>query len=129
MKGGWVAAAASLLAYTVITCGFGRDVLAQLGSTIANDSGDPLLTAAILKWSATHVPLTAPPTGHTLPAGTTWAFNSAHMAQITRQQPVRVAIHASELIKTAPDAKPATPPTARPGTSPDTTPTIERKTK
>lgn len=58
LKSGWVAAAASLLAYTVITCAIGRDVLAQLGSTIANDSGDPLLTAAILKWSATHVPLT-----------------------------------------------------------------------
>ena len=29
-------------------------------------------------------------------AGTRWAFNAAHMAQITRQQPVRVAIHASE---------------------------------
>jgi len=49
---------------------------------------------------ATHVPLTAPPAGHALPPGTTWAFNGAHMAQITRQQPVRVAIHASELIKT-----------------------------
>ena len=36
----------------------GRDVLAHLGSTIANDPGDPLLTAAILKWNATHVPLT-----------------------------------------------------------------------
>lgn len=47
---------------------------------------------------ATHVPLVAPPAGHTLPAGTTWAFNAAHMAQITRQPPVRVAIHASELI-------------------------------
>jgi hypothetical protein len=34
----------------------------------------------------------------TLPAGTRWAFNAAHMAQITRQQPVRVAIHASELL-------------------------------
>jgi hypothetical protein len=51
---------------------------------------------------ATHVPLASPPAGHTLPAGTTWAFNAAHMAQITRQQPVRVAIHASELIKAAP---------------------------
>jgi hypothetical protein len=51
---------------------------------------------------ATHVPLASPPAGHTLPAGTTWAFNSAHMAQITRQQPVRVAIHASELIKAKP---------------------------
>ena len=48
---------------------------------------------------ATHVPLAAPPTGHALPSGTTWAFNSAHLAQITRQQPVRVAIHASELIR------------------------------
>ncbi len=59
---------------------------------------------------ATHVPLAAPPAGHALPAGTTWAFNSAHMAQITRQQPVRVAIHASELIRTAPDTKPPTAP-------------------
>jgi hypothetical protein len=49
---------------------------------------------------ATHVPLASPPAGHTLPAGTTWAFNSAHMAQILRQQPVRIAIHASELIRT-----------------------------
>jgi hypothetical protein len=50
--------------------------------------------------TATHVPLTAPPAGHVLPPNTTWALNSAHMAQITRQQPVRVAIHASELIRT-----------------------------
>ena len=49
--------------------------------------------------AATHVPLAAPPTGHALPADTQWARNSAHMAQIIRQQPVRVAIHASELIK------------------------------
>ncbi len=49
--------------------------------------------------TATHVAIDAPPAGHTLPAGTTWAFNSAHMAQIIRQQPVRVAIHATELIK------------------------------
>lgn len=48
--------------------------------------------------TATHVPLAAPPAGHVLPAGTRWAFNAAHMAQITRQQPVRVAIHAAELI-------------------------------
>ena len=45
--------------------------------------------------AATHVPLGAPPAGHALPPGTTWAFNGAHMAQITRQQPVRVAIHAA----------------------------------
>jgi hypothetical protein len=54
----WIPAALlSLLVYTVITVVFGRDVLAHLGSTIANDPGDPLLTAAILKWNATHVPL------------------------------------------------------------------------
>jgi len=47
---------------------------------------------------ATHVPLAGAPAGHALPPGTQWAFNAAHMAQITRQQPVRVAIHASELI-------------------------------
>jgi len=41
-----------------ITAFFGRDVLAHLGTSIAHDAGDPLLTAAILKWNATHVPLT-----------------------------------------------------------------------
>ena len=59
MSRAWVPAAAlSLLVYTIITTVIGRDVLAHLGSTIANDPGDPLLTAAILKWNATHVPLT-----------------------------------------------------------------------
>ena len=59
MKRAWVPAALlSLLVYTVITVVMGRDVLTNLGSTIANDPGDPLLTAAILKWNATHVPLT-----------------------------------------------------------------------
>jgi hypothetical protein len=58
LKSRWNAAAASLLVYTVITVFIGRDVLTHLGSTIANDPGDPLLTAAILKWNATHLPLT-----------------------------------------------------------------------
>ncbi|MCW5580512.1 MAG: hypothetical protein KIS72_04150, partial [Luteimonas sp.] len=49
----------------------------------------------------THVPLASPPAGHALPAGTIWKFNAAHMAMITQQQPVRVAIHASELITPA----------------------------
>jgi hypothetical protein len=53
----WVPAALSLLAYTIIAATIGREVLAQVGSMIANDPGDPLLTAAILKWNATHVPL------------------------------------------------------------------------
>jgi hypothetical protein len=48
--------------------------------------------------SASHVPLAAPPAGFALPPGTQWARNAAHMAQITRQQPVRVEIHASELL-------------------------------
>jgi hypothetical protein len=63
---------------------------------------------------ATHVPLTAPPAGHALPAGTTWALNSAHMGQITRQQPVRVAIHASELIRTPAGTTPPPGPAVRP---------------
>ena len=33
-------------------------MLARIGTTIANDPGDPLLTAAILHWNAHHVPLT-----------------------------------------------------------------------
>jgi hypothetical protein len=50
--------AASALVYTVVTAILGREVLAQLGTTIANDPGDPLLTAAILHWNAGHVPWT-----------------------------------------------------------------------
>jgi hypothetical protein len=48
--------------------------------------------------TATHVALGAPPAGHALPANTAWGFNAAHMARILRQLPMRVAIHASELI-------------------------------
>ena len=36
----------------------GRHVLASLASSIASDPGDPLLTAAILAWNATHLPWT-----------------------------------------------------------------------
>jgi hypothetical protein len=50
--------ALSAFVYTVLTAILGRDVLAQLGTTIANDAGDPLLTAAILYWNAQHVPWT-----------------------------------------------------------------------
>ena len=32
------------------------------------------------------------------PAGTTWAFNSAHMAAILRQRPVQIAFHADRLL-------------------------------
>jgi hypothetical protein len=54
----WNAPAISLAIYIIITIVIGREVLANVGSSIANDAGDPLLTAAILKWNATHVPLT-----------------------------------------------------------------------
>jgi hypothetical protein len=46
----------SALAYTAITIVMGRQVLASLASSIASDPGDPLLTAAILTWNATHLP-------------------------------------------------------------------------
>lgn len=58
MKGAWTPAALSALVYAIITVVIGREVIAHLGSMIANDAGDPLLTAAILKWNATHVPWT-----------------------------------------------------------------------
>jgi hypothetical protein len=81
---------------------------------------------------ATHVPLGAPPADHTLPDKTKWAFNSAHMAQIIRQQPMRVAIHASEMIPAPPDIKPDTKPTRpsiRPAIQPVTKPIIKRNTR
>ena len=53
-----LAALASAVFYLVVTAILGRDVLAHLGTTVAHDAGDPLLTAAILKWNATHWPLT-----------------------------------------------------------------------
>ena len=48
------APAASALIYTVVTAILGREVLGNLGTAIANDTGDPLLTAAILHWNAHH---------------------------------------------------------------------------
>jgi hypothetical protein len=41
-----------------ITAVIGRAVLAAVSTSVANDAGDPLLTAAILHWNATHVPWT-----------------------------------------------------------------------
>lgn len=54
----WMPVAASALMYLVITAILGREVLAHLDSTVVNDAGDPLFAAAILRWNATHVPLT-----------------------------------------------------------------------
>jgi len=53
-----LAAIGVTLLYVAITAFLGRHVLAHLGTTIIHDAGDPLLTAAILKWNATHWPLT-----------------------------------------------------------------------
>lgn len=49
---------ASALVYVVATAVMGRNVLAALATGIANDPGDPILNAAILKWNAEHVPWT-----------------------------------------------------------------------
>jgi hypothetical protein len=43
--------------YALVTAILGRHVLAAIGTSIANDAGDPLLTAAILHWNAHHLPL------------------------------------------------------------------------
>ena len=52
-----LAAGVCALIYAALTVVLGRHLLANLGSTVAHDAGDPLLTAAILKWNATHWPL------------------------------------------------------------------------
>ena len=45
-----------------------------------------------------HLPIgTQPPSGVPL-KGHTWGKNSAHMAEITRRLPVRITIHASQLV-------------------------------
>ncbi len=42
----------------VLAAIMGREVLANLSTAVANDAGDPLLTAAILHWNAHHIPWT-----------------------------------------------------------------------
>jgi hypothetical protein len=47
----------------------------------------------------THVSVAEPPPASLkLPPGAVWRKNSAHMAVITRQQPVRIAIHATQMV-------------------------------
>jgi hypothetical protein len=47
----------------------------------------------------THVSAAQPlPASVKLPSGAVWCKNSAHLAVITRQQPVRIAIHATQMI-------------------------------
>jgi hypothetical protein len=82
---------------------FGLDVPIQFGA-------DPL---KLTKWKdltwghvvadadafsrLTHVPITGRLDKRRI-ENAEWGFNSAHMARITLQQPMRVAIHASELL-------------------------------
>jgi hypothetical protein len=47
-----------VLAYAAVTIVLGRDVLGGLSTALASDSGDPLFTATLMYWNATHVPLT-----------------------------------------------------------------------
>jgi len=49
---------ASFIGYCAVTAVLGRDVLTHLSSTIIHDGGDPLLTAALLRWNASVLPLT-----------------------------------------------------------------------
>ena len=53
---GRFAVAASALVYLGITAVIGRDILAGPTRIIASDTGDPVLTAVVLMWNATHVP-------------------------------------------------------------------------
>ncbi len=50
------AAALGAVVYVALAALVGIDVLGSLGRAVANDDGDPLLTAAILTWNAGHVP-------------------------------------------------------------------------
>jgi len=52
------AATLSAVVYAALAALIGIDVLGSLGHAVANDEGDPLLTAAILTWNAGHVPYT-----------------------------------------------------------------------
>jgi hypothetical protein len=58
LAGRWRPFAASLFVYVAVTAILGRDLLGQLSTHVANDPGDPLLTAVILRWNATRIPLT-----------------------------------------------------------------------
>jgi hypothetical protein len=44
--------------YVALTALLARDVLPNLSTRAIHDGVDPLLIAAILKWNASHVPLT-----------------------------------------------------------------------
>ncbi len=49
---------ASAVAYVALTAIMGRRIIDVIASSVAGDGGDPLLTAAILLWNGTRLPLT-----------------------------------------------------------------------
>jgi hypothetical protein len=64
----------------------------------------PLDTWNDLAWTdvatspGAHLKLSASTPSVTNPSGVTWAFNGAHMAAVLRQRPVRISIHARQLL-------------------------------
>ena len=46
----------SAMAYAAIAAVMGRQVIAALTTAVAGDGGDPVFTAAVLAWNATHLP-------------------------------------------------------------------------
>lgn len=46
----------STIAYVAIAAVIGRQVIAAVSASVAGDGGDPVFTAAILAWNATHLP-------------------------------------------------------------------------
>ena len=69
-----------------------------------DDRSLPLDTWNDLAWTdigtapGAHVKVAPPPAAPADPGGLTWAFNGAHLAGILRQRPVRIAIHARQLL-------------------------------
>jgi hypothetical protein len=65
---------------------------------------EPLDTWDDLAWSdvatspGAHLKLTSATPSVASPGGVEWAFNGAHMAAVLRQRPVRIAIHARQLL-------------------------------
>ena len=48
-----------IVAYVALVVALGFSIIAELGSVVVNDPGDPLLNTWILWWNSSHVPLTA----------------------------------------------------------------------
>ena len=69
-----------------------------------DEERNPLDTWNDLAWSdlttppGSHVLLSATPPAIPNPGGLSWGLNGAHMAGVLRQRPVRIAIHARQLL-------------------------------